>query len=83
MFYYNRAETWTIKSANEKKLSSTEMDFWRRSARTTRMEKKELTLKFEQGWALKQVSPEKLTRREYSDMVMPNRWMWTEYHGLS
>ena len=34
------AETWTIKSANEKKMLSTEMDFWRRSARTSRMGKK-------------------------------------------
>ena len=30
----HRAETWTIKSANEKKGLSTEMDFWRQSART-------------------------------------------------
>ena len=34
------AETWTIKSASEKKLLSTEMDFWRRSARTSRIERK-------------------------------------------
>ena len=34
------AETWTIKSAIEKKLLSTEMDFWQRLARTSRIEKK-------------------------------------------
>ena len=34
------AETWTIGCAKEKKLLSTEMDFWRRSARTSRIERK-------------------------------------------